>query len=81
MLESDDPDALAGFDTIINTQLTPANGETIQLSDEVVVYVEGEDGLFQVGDVEAAMGEAYDYVELYDLDGDLIYDMVIVWLI
>ncbi|MEN1760727.1 copper amine oxidase N-terminal domain-containing protein [Anoxynatronum sibiricum] len=81
LLDSDDPDALAGFDTIINTQLTPANGETIQLSDDVVVYVEGEDGLFQVGDVEAAMGEAYDYVELYDLDGDLIYDMVIVWLI
>ncbi|SMP57170.1 Copper amine oxidase N-terminal domain-containing protein [Anoxynatronum buryatiense] len=81
LLDSDDPDALAGFDTIINTQLTPANGETIQLSDDVVVYVEGEDGLFQVGDPEAMVGDAYDYVELYDIDGDLVYDIVIVWLI
>lgn len=81
LLDSDDPEDLPGFDTMINTQLTPENGETILLSEEIVVYVEGDDGIFQVGEVADIQGDAYDYVEFYDTDGDLVYDIVIVWLI
>lgn len=79
MLDSDDPEDLPGFDTMINTQLTPENGETIQLAEGVVVYVEGEDGLFRLGEVADIQGDAYDYVEFYDIEGDFVYDIVIVW--
>ena len=81
LLDSDDPEDLPGFSTEINDQLTPANGEIIQLSEDVVVYVEGEDGLFTLGTIELIDGDAFDYVEFYDVDGDLVYDIVIVWLI
>ncbi|SDL01233.1 copper amine oxidase N-terminal domain-containing protein [Natronincola ferrireducens] len=80
-LDSDDPDDLPGFSTNVNENLTPANGENIQLANDVLVYVEGEDGLFVVGDVSMIQSNLYDYVEFYDVDGDLIYDIVIVWLI
>ncbi|SMP48798.1 copper amine oxidase N-terminal domain-containing protein [Anoxynatronum buryatiense] len=81
LLNSDDPEDLPGFSTIINNQLTPADGDIIILSENVVVYVEGDDGIFVTGNVDMIDDHLYDYVELYDIDGDLIYDIVVIWLI
>ncbi|WP_343184662.1 copper amine oxidase N-terminal domain-containing protein [Anoxynatronum sibiricum] len=81
LLNSEDPDDLPGFSTIMNDQLTPANGDVMMLSEEVVVYVEGDDGIFFTGTIDMIGLSFYDYVELYDTDGDLIYDIVILWLI
>ncbi len=81
LLDSDDPDDLPGFSTEINESLTPAVGESFTLSPSVIVYVEGPDGLFYTGDVSYIDAPGYDYVEFYDVDGDLIYDIVIVWLV
>jgi hypothetical protein len=81
LLDSDDPDDLPGFSTEINSNLTPANNETIELSANVQIYVEGEDGLFTVGSLSQIDGDSYDYIEFYDINGDLVYDIVIIWLI
>ncbi|MDZ4132809.1 MAG: hypothetical protein U1E11_06690 [Dethiobacteria bacterium] len=81
LLDSDDPDDLPGFSTIINDNLTPAVGESFTISTDVIVYVEGEDGLFMNGNTSLISAPGYDFVEFYDVDGDLVYDIVIVWLV
>jgi len=81
LLDSDDPDDLPGFSTEVNEDLTPANGESFAVSPEAVVYVEGSDGLFMTGDTGYINGAGYDYIEFYDIDGDGVYDIVIVWLV
>ncbi len=81
LLDSDDPDDLPGFSTEINENLTPAVGESFELSPDMIVYVEGPDGLFFTGDSSYIDAPGHDYVEFYDVDGDLIYDIVIVWLV
>ena len=81
LLDSDDPEDLPGFSTEVNESLTPANGESFVLSPEAMVYVEGADGLFMRGDTGYITGAGYDYVEFYDIEGDGVYDIVIVWLV
>ncbi len=81
LLDSDDPDDLPGFSTEVNDSLTPAVGESFELSDYVIVYVEGSDGLFFTGDTSYIDSPGYDYVEFYDVDGNFLYDIVVVWLV
>ena len=81
LLNSDDPDDLPGFSTMINDQLIPANDDIIRVSENAVVYVEGADGIFINGTLDLINSSSYDYVEFYDIEGDLVYDIVIIWLI
>ena len=81
LLNSDDPDDLPGFSTMINDQLIPANGDIIRVSENAVAYVEGADGIFIKGSLDLINSSNYDYVEFYDIEGDLVYDIVIIWLI